>query len=222
MPIVWKYSKHLRKAFLSFLVILWNSLESLWDSKVLKPVIPKGNQPWIFFGRTGAEAETAILRPPDAKSWLIRKDPDAGKDWRQEKGMSEDEMVGWHHWLNGRESEQAPGDYEGQGSLACCSPWSHKELDTTEWLNNNKVVNIITFVFKWFFWELHSKKERQHKKEWKKEKKKKLVIFCLRRAAKERSPLMLKAPGSNVTTNWVFTFCCVLSQVIYNHYLMES
>ena len=90
---------------------------------------------WIFIERIATEAEAPILWPPDAKSWLIGKDPDAGKDWRQEKGTTEDEMVGWHHWLNGHEFEQAPGDGEGQGGLACCSPWGHKELDMTEQLN---------------------------------------------------------------------------------------
>ena len=96
------------------------------------------SQPWIFIGRTHADAEAPILWPPDAKSWLIGKDPDAGKDWRQEeKGVTEDEMVGWHHWLNGHEFEQTLGDSEGWGSLVCCSPRSHKEWDTTEWLNNN-------------------------------------------------------------------------------------
>ena len=85
----------------------------------------KGNQSWIFIGRTDAEAP--ILWPPDANSWLISKDPDAGKEWRQEeKETSADEMVGWHHWLNGHEFEQALGDSEGQGSLVCCSPWGHK------------------------------------------------------------------------------------------------
>ena len=95
---------------------LWCSrrLKSPLDSKEIKPVNPKGNQSWIFIGRTAAKTETPVLWPPDAKSWLIRKDPDAGKDWRQEKeGMTEDEMVGWHHWLNGYEFEQAPGDGEG-------------------------------------------------------------------------------------------------------------
>ena len=93
----------------------------------MQPVHPKGNQSWIFIGRTDAEAETPILRPPDAKSWLTGKDPDAGKDWRQEeKGMTADEMVGWHHRLNGHEFEQAPGDSEGQGRLVCCSPWVAK------------------------------------------------------------------------------------------------
>ena len=95
----------------------------------------QGNQPWIFIERTDAEAP--ILWPVDAKSRLIGKDPDAEKDWRQEeKAMAEDEMVGWHHQLNGHEFEQAPGEAEGQGSLACCSLWGHKESDMTEWLNN--------------------------------------------------------------------------------------
>ena len=96
----------------------------------------KGSQPWIFIGRTDAETEAPILWPPDAKSWFIRKDPDAWKDWRQEeKGMTEDEMVGWHRRLNGHEFEKILGGGEGQESLACCCPWGHKELDTTEWLN---------------------------------------------------------------------------------------
>ena len=101
-------------------------------------VNPKGNQPWIFIGRTDAKAEALILWPPNAKSWLIGKDPNAGKDRRQEKkGMTEDEMIRWHHWFNGHEFEKVPGDGEGQGSLACCSPWGHKESDMTEWLKNN-------------------------------------------------------------------------------------
>ena len=100
-----------------------------------KPVHPKGNQPWILI-RTDAEAP--ILWPPETKNWLIRKDPDAGKDWRQEeKGTTEDEMAGWHHRLNGREFEQAPGVGEGQGGLACCSPRGRKESDTTGRRNNN-------------------------------------------------------------------------------------
>ena len=101
------------------------------DCKEIKPVHPKGNQSWIFIGRT--DAETPIFWPPDVKNWLLRKDPDAGKDWRQEeKGTTEDEMVGWHHQLDGHEIEQALGVGDGQGSLACCSPWGHKESDTTE------------------------------------------------------------------------------------------
>ena len=105
----------------------------------IKTVNPKGNWSLIFIGRTDDEAEAPIFWPPDAKSWLTGKDPDAGKDWRQEeKGTTEDEMVGWHHQPNGYESEQALGDGEDQGSLACCSPWGHKELDKIERLNNNK------------------------------------------------------------------------------------
>ena len=96
------------------------TLGSLLNSKEIQPVHPKGNQSWIYIGRTDVEAETPVLWPPDAKNWLTGKDPDAGKDWRQEeKGMTEDEMVGWHHQLNGHEFEQALGDDEGQGSLAC-------------------------------------------------------------------------------------------------------
>ena len=111
--------------------VLEKILESPLDCKEIKPVNSKGNQPWIFIGRTDAEAP--VLWPPDAKSWLIWKDHDAGKDWGQEeKGMTEDEMVGWHHWLNGREFEQALRDGDGQGSLACCSPWGHKDLDMTD------------------------------------------------------------------------------------------
>ena len=113
-------------------VVLEKTLESLLDSKEIKPVNPKGNQPWIFSGRTDAEAETPILWPPDAKSWLTGKDPDAGKDWGQEeKRVTEDELVGWHHRVNGHEFELIPGDSEGQGSLACCSPWCCKESDAT-------------------------------------------------------------------------------------------
>ena len=123
------------------MVVLEKTLESPLDCKEIKPVNPKGNQPWVFIRRTDAEAETPVFWPPDVKSWLIRKDPDAGKDWRQEeKGMTEDEMVGWHHQLNGHEFEQAPGDGEGQGILACYSTWGHKELDTTEQMNNKKAM----------------------------------------------------------------------------------
>ena len=95
----------------------------------------KGNQSWIFTGRTDVEAEASILWPPDAKNWLIEKDPNAGKVWRQEKETTEDKMVGWHHWLDRHEFEQAPGVDNGQGGLACCSAWGCKELDTTEQLN---------------------------------------------------------------------------------------
>ena len=110
-------------------VVLEKTLESPLDCKLVNP---KGNQSWIFIRRTDIEAEAPVLWPPDAKSWLIGKDPDAGKDWRQEeKGTTEDEMVGWHHRLSGHEFEQDTGGGGGQGGLAC-SPWGHKELDTTE------------------------------------------------------------------------------------------
>ena len=102
--------------------MLEKTLENPLDCKEIKPVNPKGNQSWIFIGRTDAEAEVQLLWPPDAKSWLIRKDPDAGKDWRHEKGTTEDKMVGWLHQLSGNEFEQALGDSEEQGSLMCCSP----------------------------------------------------------------------------------------------------
>ena len=106
------------------------------DCREIQPVHSEGNQPWIFIERTDAKAETPILWPPDVKNWLIWEDPDAGKDWRQEeKGTIEDEMVEWHHWLNGHEFEQAPGVGDGQGSLVCYTPWGSKELDTTEPLN---------------------------------------------------------------------------------------
>ena len=103
-------------------VVLEQTLESPLDCKEIQPVNSKGNQSWIFIGRTDAEAETPILWPPDAESQFIRKDTDAGKNWRwEEKGMTEDEMAGWHHWLNAHEFERAPGVGGGQGNLACCS-----------------------------------------------------------------------------------------------------
>ena len=117
-------------------VVLEKTLESPLDCKEIQPVHPKGNQFWIFIGRTDVEAETPILWPPDVKCWLIWKDPDARKDWRQEeKGTTEDEMVGWHHWLNGLEFEYTLGVGDGQGGLECCSPWGCKESDTTDRLN---------------------------------------------------------------------------------------
>ena len=112
--------------------LLEKTLESPLDCKEIKPVNAKGNQSWIFIGRTDAEAEIPILWPPDAKSWRIWK----VSDWRQEeKWMTEDEIVGWHHWLDRHEFEQAPGVGDGQGSLACCSPWGCKESNSTERLN---------------------------------------------------------------------------------------
>ena len=123
-------------------VVMEKTLESPLNCKEIQPVHPKGDQPWIYIGRTDAEAEAPILWPPDAKSRLIGKDADAGKDWRQEeKGMTEDEMVGWHHHqLNEHWFEQTLGDGEGQGSLACCSPWGHKE-------ESNRTLNWITLLY---------------------------------------------------------------------------
>ena len=110
-----------------------------WESLGLQgvqPVHSEGDQPWDFFERNDAKAETLVLWPPHAKSWLIGKDSDAWRDWGQEeKGMTEDEMAGWHHWLNGRESEWTPGVGDGQGGLACCDSWGGKESDMTERLN---------------------------------------------------------------------------------------
>ena len=110
-----------------WIVELEKTFENPLDYKEMQPVHPKGNQSWLFIGRADAEAEAAILWPPDVKNWLNGKDPDIGKDWRQEKGMTEDEMVGWHHQLDGHEFEQARGIGDGQGDLTCCSPWSRKE-----------------------------------------------------------------------------------------------
>ena len=126
--------------------MLEKTLESTLDSKELKPVSPKGNQPWIFIGRTDAEAEAPILWPADMKIQLTGKDPGAGKDWGQEeKGTTEDEMFGWHPRLDGHKFEQAPGIGDGQGRL-CCSPWSLKELDMIYWLNNVSARQILFFL----------------------------------------------------------------------------
>ena len=133
-------------------VMLEKTVESLLDCKEIQPVHPKGDQSWVFIGRTDVEAETPILWPPHANSWLIWKDPDVGKDWGQEEqGMTEDEMVGWHHQLNGHGFGWIPGVGEGQGGLACCGSWGCKESDMTEWLNwtelNLNLVN--TFALFW-------------------------------------------------------------------------
>ena len=119
-----------------WIVVLEKTLESPLDFRETIAANPKGNQSWIFIGTTDAEAETPILWPPDVKNWLIWKDPDAGKDWRwEEKGMTEGEMVGWHHWFDGHKFEQALGVGDGQGSLVCWSLWGHKKSDMTELLN---------------------------------------------------------------------------------------
>ena len=122
--------------FCFWTVVLEKTLESPLDCKEIQPVYPKGDQSWVFTGRTDAEAETPILWPPHAKSWLIGKDPDAGRDWGQEeKGTTKDEMVGWHHQLNGHGFGLTLGVGDGQGGLACCSSWGCKESDTNEQLN---------------------------------------------------------------------------------------
>ena len=132
----------------------WRGLKSSLDCKEIKPVHPKGNKSWIFIGRTDAEAEVPIFWPPYVKNWLFRKDPDAGKDWRQEeKGTTEDEMVVWHHQLDGHEFERASGVCDGQGSPACYSPWVCKESDMTErlnWTGHIYATSILTLVY--FLW----------------------------------------------------------------------
>ena len=127
-------------------VVLEKTLESPLDRKEIQPVHPKAGQSWVFIGRTDVEAETPILWPPDAKSWLIWEDPDAGKDWGYgEKGMTEDEMVGWHHRLNGHGFGQTLAAGDGQGGLVCCGSWGRKESDTTEQLNLTEVTNFQNF-----------------------------------------------------------------------------
>ena len=119
-------------------VVLEKTLESPLNSKDMKPVNLKVNQPWVLIEMT--DVKTPILYPHDANNWLTGKDTDAGKEWRQKKKIeTEDEMVGWHHWFNGQELGQTLGDGKGQGSLACCSPWGHKESNTTWQLKNNIV-----------------------------------------------------------------------------------
>ena len=124
-------------------VVLEKTLESPLDCKEIQPVHPKGDQSWVFIGRTDAEAETLVLWPPHAKSWLIGKDPDAGRGWGQEKGTTEDEMAGQHHWLDGHEFEWTPRVGDGQGGLACCDSWGGKESDTTEWLNWTEIFHCV-------------------------------------------------------------------------------
>ena len=117
-------------------MVLEKTLESPLDCKEIQTVHPKGDQSWVFIGRTDVEAEILVLWPPHVKSWLIGKDPDAGNDWRwEEKGMTEDEMAGWHHWLDGRESEWTLGVGDGQGGLACWDSWGCKESNMAEWQN---------------------------------------------------------------------------------------
>ena len=130
-------------------VVLEKTLKSPLDYKEIKAVNSKGNQSWIFIGRTDAETEASIFWLPDAKSRLIWKDPDAAKDWRQEeKEITKEEMVGWNHRLSGCEFEQALGDGEGQGNLVWCSQWGRKEQDTIKWLNDNKIANMDNMIHK--------------------------------------------------------------------------
>ena len=134
----------------------WRWLVSPLDCKEIHPVHPKGDQSWVFIGRADAKAETPVLWPADAKSWLIGKDPDAGGDWGQEeKGMTEDEMAGWHHRLDAREFGWTPGVGDEQGGLVCCDSWGRKESDTTEWLNCTELmesrkmvlINLFSVIF---------------------------------------------------------------------------
>ena len=141
-------------------VVLEKTLESPVDFKEIQPVHPKGDKSLVFFGRTDAEAETPILWPAGVKNWLIWEDPEAGKDWtRNEKGSTKDEMVRWHHWLNGHEFESTQGVDDGQGGLACCSPWGHRvrhgwatELDWTE--SREVFVDIFKKIFFFLFFTL--------------------------------------------------------------------
>ena len=136
-------------------VVLEKTLESPMDCKEIQPVHSEGVQPWDFFGRNDANVETPVLWPPHAKSWLIGKDSDAGRDWGQEeKGTTENEMAGWHHWLDGRESEWTPGVGDGQGGLACCDSWGCKESDMTEWLNWTEAANLLVIC--------HTAKENEY------------------------------------------------------------
>ena len=152
-------------------MMLEKTLESPLDCKEIQPVHPKGDQSWVFIGKTDVEAETPILWPPESKNWL-GKDQDAGKDWRwEEKGTKEDEMIGWHHRLNGHEFGWTPGVGDGQGGLACYSPWGLKGSDTNEWLNWCTHTHTHTHIFSlsdgsppiWVCWN----GLKQNKKQWK-------------------------------------------------------
>ena len=133
-------------------VVLEKTLENPLDCKEIQPVHSIGDQSWVFFGRNDAKAETPVLWPPHVKSWLIGKDPDAGKDWGQEEtGTTEDEMAGWHHQLDGREFEWTLGDGDGQRGLTCCNSWGHKELAMTEQLNWTELEVYFFFNFYFYF-----------------------------------------------------------------------
>ena len=124
------------------------TLESPLDCKEIQPVHPKGDLSWVFIGRTDAEAETPILWQPCAESWLIRKDPDVGRDWgKEKKGTTEDETAGWYHQLDGHEFRWTPGVGDGQGGWECCGPWGHKQSDTTVWLNWTELMATLFLAF---------------------------------------------------------------------------
>ena len=130
-------------------VVLEKTPEGPLDCKEIQPVYSEGDQPWDFFGRNDAKAEAPVLWPPHVKSWLIGKDSDSGRDWGQEeKGLTDDEMAGWHHWLDGHKSKWTPGDGDGQGGLACCYSWGRKESDMTERLNWTELnwINVKTYI----------------------------------------------------------------------------
>ena len=180
-------------------------LESSLDCRVIKPVNPKGNQPWIFFERTDAEAEAPIIWPPDVKSWCIIKDPDAGKDWRQEeKGRAEDEMVGWHHRLNGHEFKQAPGQL--QGSLACCSSRGHRVGHDRATKEQQSLFAGGTYIKYWWNFALKKSFERR-------------VIFAnLHNAFIE---IEFKGENKSWRRKQVFTFCLSTSAFSFNEYFIS-
>ena len=143
-----------------WVVVLEKALESSLDCKEIQPVHSEGDQSWDFLGRNDAEAETPVLWPPHAKSWLTGKDSDPGRNWGQEeKGTTQDEMAGWHYRLDGRESEWTPGVGDGQGGLACCDSWDCKESDTTERLNLTELTHILSFEIILFPYFRNSKTE---------------------------------------------------------------
>ena len=172
-------------------VLLEKTIESPLDCKEIQPVHPKGNQSCVFIGRTDVEAETPILWPPHAKSWLIGKDSDAGRDWGQEeKGMIEDEMAGWHHWLDGCASGWTLGVGDGQGGLACCDSWGHKESDTTERLN-------------WTELKLSVHRLQKHQKEMCGES-----LFCWNEQKSTASSFIHEQKTAGPGSQWMCLHCC--------------
>ena len=146
-------------------LVLEKTPESPLDCKETQPVHPEGDQPWDFFGRNDAKGETPVLWPPHEKSWLIGKNSDAGRDWGQEeKGTTEDEIAGWHHGLDGCESEWTPGDGDGQGGLECCDSWGCKESDTTEQLNWTELNWVVFLCSRTFYLEIFTRSKKQKQK----------------------------------------------------------